>query len=164
MKITNDSKFYTLAYDAMKKEAERLEAFCENLDKNPELKNAQIAEYKCAKYRYAGVSVLHSVFFNNQQCRKIHDLGYSNYLLQYFSEALKSREDYFALYCSAPEGEKPDYALYYGILAFAEKQMAELEEKMPRANDWERIELTERLGGWCFGAECLHEAWEKRCE
>ncbi|MBQ9747084.1 MAG: hypothetical protein IJW21_09730 [Clostridia bacterium] len=164
MKIINDSKFYTLAYNSIKKESERLEAFCENLDKNPELKKEQIAEYKCAKYRYAGVSVLHSVFYNNQQCRKLHDLGYSNYLLQFFNEALKSRKDYFALCCSAPESEKPDHALYYGMLAFAEKQMAELEEKMPLANDWEKIELTERLGGWRFGLECLHEAWEKRGE
>jgi hypothetical protein len=164
MKIKNDSKFYTLAYDAMKKEVERLELFCESLDKNPEFKKTQIAEYKCAKYRYAGVSVLHSVFYNNQQCRKLHDLGYGNYLLQYFNEVLKSREDYFSLYCSVPEGEKPDYALYYGMLAFAEKQTAELEAKLPFANDWEKIEITERLGGWRFGVECLREAWEKRGE
>ena len=164
MKIKNDSRFYTLAYDAMKKESERLEAFCEKLDKNPELKKAQIAEYKCTKYRYAGVSVLHSVFYNNQRCRKIHDLASGNYLLQVFNEYMKNRKEYFQLYEAAPESEKPDYALYYGMLAFAEKQMAELEEKLPLANDWEKIELAERLGGWRFGTECLREAWEKRGE
>lgn len=164
MKITNDSKFYTLAYNAMKKESERLEAFCESLDKNPELKKAQIAEYKCAKYRYAGVSVLHSVFYNNQRCRKLHDLAYSNYLLMAFNEYFMARPEYFAIYEAAPEGEKPDYALYYGMLTFAEKQISELEEKMPLANDWEKIELTERLGGLRFVLECLREAWEKRGE
>ena len=63
-----------------------------------------------------------------------------------------------------PESEKPDYSLYYGMLAFAEKQMLELEAKLPFANDWERVELTERLGGWLFGVNCLHEAWKKRGE
>lgn len=164
MKIENDSKFYTLAYDTMKKETQRLEAFCENLDKNPAQKKAQIAEYKCAKYRYASVSVLHSVFYNNQRCRKLHDLSSGNYLLQPFNEALLSRPEYFAHYEAAPESEKPDHALCYGMLAFAEKQVAELEAKTPLANDWEKIELTERLGGLRFGIECLREAWEKRGE
>ena len=164
MKITGDSVFYTLAYNTIKEEGERLEAFCAELDKNPALKKAQIAEYKCAKYRYAGVSVLHAVLYNNNRCRKIHDLQYSHYLLMAFNEYLKNHKEYFPLYESAPESEKPDYSLYYGMLAFAEKQMSELEEKLPLANDWERVELTERLGGWRFGVNCLHEAWEKKGE
>ena len=164
MKITKDSSFYTLAYNAMKTESDRLEAFCGELDKNPEAKKEKIAEYKCAKYRYAGVSVLNSVLYNNNSCRKLHDLAYSNYLLSYFNECLKSNKAYLDLYEAAPESKKPDYSLYYGMLAFTEKQMLELEEKLPLANDWESVELTERLGGWRFGAECLREAWEKRGE
>lgn len=164
MKITKDSVFYTLAYNATKKEVDRLEAFCENLDKNPELKKEQMAEYKCAKYRFAGITALHSVLYNNNRCRKLHDLQYSMYLLVYAAEALKAREDYLTLYETAPESEKPDYSLYYGILAFAQAQIAELEAKLPHANDWEAVELSERIGGWRFGIECLGEAWEKRGE
>jgi hypothetical protein len=37
-----------------------------------------------------------------------------------------------------------------------------LEEKLPLATDWERVELEERLGGWRFGKACLDEAWAKR--
>ena len=162
MKITHDGVFYTLAYNATKKEIDRLESFCESLDKNPALKKEQMAEYKCAKYRYAGITSLHSVLYNNNKCRKLHDLQYSKYLLVYAAEALKARKEYLALYEAAPESEKPDYSLYYGVLAFAEAQIAELEEKLPLANDLEAVELSERIGGWRYGTECLAEAWEKR--
>ncbi len=164
MKITKDSVFYTLAYNAMNKEIKRLEDFCAELDKNPALKKEHIAEYKCAKYRYAGLSALYASFYNNQRCRKIHDLGITHYLLLPFCEALTACPEYFASYKSAPESKKPDYSLYYGTLAFAEKHIAELEAKLPLANDWESVELTERLGGWRFGIDCLSEAWEKRGE
>ncbi len=164
MKITNDSVFYTLAYNTTKKEVDRLEAFCESLDRNPQLKKEQMAEYKCAKYRYAGISALHSVLYNNNECRKRHDLQYSRYLLVYAEAALKAHGEYLVLYEAAPESEKPDYSLYYGVLAFAQAQIAELEAKMPLANDWEAVELSERIGGWRFGTECLTEAWEKRGE
>lgn len=164
MKITKDSIFYTLAHDAMNREIKRLEDFCENLDKTPELKKEQIAEYKCAKYRYAALSAIYASFYNNQRCRKLYNLSNTNYLLLPFYEYLTTSADYLALYEAAPESEKPDYSLYYGMLAFAKKQMAELEEKLPHANDWESVELTERLGGWRFGVECLREAWEKRGE
>jgi hypothetical protein len=164
MKITEDSVFYTLAYNTIKAEGERLEAFCAELDKNPELKKKQFAEYKCAKYRYAGVSVLHSVLYNNNRCRKLHDLAYTNYLLLQFNEYMKNHKEYFPLYEAAPESEKPDYSLYYGMLAFAEKHIAGLEAKLPLSNDWESVELYERLGGWRFGANCLREAWETRGE
>lgn len=159
-----DSYFYTLAYNALKKESKRLEAFCESLNKAPELKKEQIAEYKCAKYRYAGVSSLQAALYNNNYHRKLHDLKYSHYLLLPFDEFFKKREDYVALYESAPESEKPEYSLYYGMLAFTEVQISELEAKLPLASDWERIELSERIGGLRFGAECLGEAWEKRGE
>lgn len=162
MKIAKDSVFYTLAYNATKKEVDRLEAFCESLDKNTVLKKEQMAEYKCAKYRYAGITALHAVLYNNNRCRKLHDLQYSMYLLVYAAEALKACEDYMDLYESASEEEKPDYSLYYGIRAFSEGQIAELEAKMSLANDWEAIELSERIGGWRFGIECLDDAWEKR--
>ena len=81
-----------------------------------------------------------------------------------FYEYLIAHRDYLALYEAAPESEKPDYSLYYGMLAFAENQVAELEEKLLHANDWESVELTERISGWRFGAESLREAWEKRGE
>ncbi len=164
MKITKDSNFYTLAHDTMNKEIKRLEDFCENLDKTPELKKECISEYKCAKYRYAGLSAIYASFYNNQHCRKTHDLGSTHYLLLPFYEYLTARSDYLALYKAAPESEKPDYSLYYGMLAFAEKHIAELEAKLPLANDWESVELNERLGGWRFGANCLREAWETRGE
>ena len=78
MKITKDSIFYTLAHAAMNREIKRLEDFCENLDKTPELKKEQIAEYKCAKYRYAALSAICASFYNNQRCRKLYNLSNTN--------------------------------------------------------------------------------------
>ena len=64
----------------------------------------------------------------------------------------------------APEtpNEKPDYSLYYSMVAFAEKELAQLNEKIQNANDWEKIELEERIDGLKFAKECLDEAWQRR--
>lgn len=69
-----------------------------------------------------------------------------------------------ALYDDAPDKEKRDYALYYGVIVFIESKIAEITAKLPFATDWEKIELEERIGGLLFAKECLDEAWEKRKE
>ena len=42
--------------------------------------------------------------------------------------------------------------------------LAELEEKIPYATDWEKVELEERIGGLRFAKECLDKAWLSRKE
>ena len=69
-----------------------------------------------------------------------------------------------ALYEGAPDDEKRDYALYYGVIAFANVEIAKLEAKLQNANDWEKVELEERVGGLKFAKECLDEAWQRRKE
>ena len=64
-----NTEFYTLADVALSHECTRIEAFTDALDKNPAEKKAQIAEYKCAKYRYATVSLIHSTIHNINRCR-----------------------------------------------------------------------------------------------
>jgi len=150
-----DSVFYTLAKDAIKKEIEKLEIFCENLDKNPALKKEQIAEYKCAKYRYAGASTVYTMLYNCNRLKR---------LIPYVEELFLKNSKYTEICNSTPESEKYDFRLYYGVLAFAESKIYELEKKLPLASDWESIELSERLGGLKFSASCLSEAWEKRGE
>ena len=59
-----NTKFYTLADEALAAECARIEAFTAELDKNPTEKKAQIAEYKCAKYRYATISAVHASMHN----------------------------------------------------------------------------------------------------
>ena len=70
-----NTKFYTLADEALAAECARIEAFTAELDKNPTEKKAQIAEYKCAKYRYATVSAVHASMHNINRCRGLHDLS-----------------------------------------------------------------------------------------
>ncbi len=159
-----NTRFYTLADEALSTECRRLCDFTDALDKAPAEKKEQIAEYKCAKYRYAAVSAIHVAMHNINRCRGFHDLKAFHYLLLPFDELLKQHDDYLALYEAADEEEKPDYSLYYAMLAFAADETGKLENKLLHATDWEKIELEERLGGLQFAKACLDEAWQKRKE
>lgn len=161
-KIIGDSTFFRIANDLLHNEAKRLFDFTDALDKDPLQKKQKIAEYKCAKYRYAAVSLIHSTVYNNNRCRKLHNIEYSHYLLQPFDEIFREYDEYLTLYEVAPANEKPDYSLYYSMVAFAERELAQLNEKIQNANDWEKIELEERIGGLEFAKECLNEAWQRR--
>ena len=157
-----DTKFYKLADEALSRECARIASFTDALDKDPAEKKAQIAAYKCAKYRYATVSLIHSTIHNINRCRGLHDMSAYHHLLLPFDELFRQHEDYLALYDAAPDTDKPDYSLYYAMLAFIESETAKLEGKLPRASDWETVELTERMGGLRFAKVCLDEAWSQR--
>ena len=163
-KVIGDSSFFLIANDLIGKECKRLCEFTDSLDKSPLLKKENIAEYKCAKYRYASVSLIHSIVHNNNRCRKLHNIEYSHYLLQPFDEIFREYDEYLTLYEAAPTNEKPDHSLYYSMVAFAERELTELNKKIQNATDWEKIELEERIGGLKFAKECLDEAWQRRKE
>ena len=156
--------FYTLAYTALQSESKRLEDFTDALDKNPTEKKQRMAEYKCAKYRYATVSLIESTIYNNHRCRTQHNLATFHHLLMPFDEMFKEQPDKVAEYDTLPAEEQPDYSLYHAIIAFTVREIGKLESKLPLANDWEKIELGERLDGLRFSLACLDEAWEKRGE
>ncbi len=157
-------KFYTAAHAALDAECKRLCLFTEALDKNPAEKKQKIAEYKCAKYRYASVSLIHSTIWNNHLCRTRHNLAYSHHLLLPFDELFQEQTERVAEYEALPAQDQPDYSLYHAIMAFTVREIDKLESKLPQANDWEKIELEERLGGLRFCLICMDEAWEKRGE
>ena len=163
-KNIGDSTFFRIANDLLHKECKRLCDFTDALDKDPLQKKQKIAEYKCAKYRYAAVSLIHSTVYNNNRCRKLHNIEYSHYLLQPFDEIFREYDEYLTLYEAAPDNEKPDYSLYYSMLAFTERELAKLNKKIQNANDWEKIELEERMGGLNFVKKCLNDAWQRRKE
>ena len=157
-----NTKFYKLADEALSHECARIERFTDALDKDSAAKKEQIAEYKCAKYRYATVSLIHASIHNINRCRGLHDMSAFHYLLLPFDELFKQHGDYLALYDAAADADKPDYSLYYAMLAFIESETAKLESKLPHASDWEAVELTERMGGFRYAQICLDEAWQKR--
>lgn len=163
-KVIGDSSFFIIANDLLGKECKRLCEFTDSLDKSPLLKKENIAEYKCAKYRYASVSLIHSTVHNNNRCRKLHNIEYSHYLLQPFDEIFKECAEYLALYESATPSEKPDFSLYYAMLEFTERELAKLNVRRQNATDWEKVELEERIGGLKFSKDCLNEAWQRRKE
>jgi len=161
MESTN---FFTLVDNALSTECDRLCQYTDELDKAPSEKKKQMAEYKCAKYRYAAVSTIHVAIYNINRCRGLHDMNATHYLLLPYDELFQKHEEYLMLYEAANEDEKPDVSLYYGMLAFAEEQINKLEAKLSQATDWEKVELEERLGGLEFAKACLDEAWQKRKE
>ena len=163
-KVIGDSSFFLIANDLLDQESKRICNFTDSLDKSPLQKKENIAEYKCAKYRYAAVSLIHSTVYNNNRCRKLHNIEYSHYLLQPFDEIFKECTGHLALYKSAPDNEKPDFSLYYAMLEFTEREIATLKEKNQNATDWEKVEIEERIGGLKFAKECLNEAWQRRKE
>ena len=85
-KVIGDSTFYILANALLSNECKRLCDFTDALDKDRAQKKERIAEYKCAKYRYATVSLIHTLLQMNNFHRKQHNIEYSDYLLKYFDE------------------------------------------------------------------------------
>ena len=154
------SRFYQLAIEWINAETKRLDDFCEALDKDPMEKNGKITEYKCAKYRYAGVVNVWYALYNSY--RTADRNAEKHYLMPQLNDIFIATPEYVTFYDNAPDDEKRDYALYYGVIAFTDSKLAELEAKLPLATDWEKIELEERIGGLHFAKECLDEAWQKR--
>ena len=98
-----NTKFYKLADEALSRECARIESFTDALDKDSAAKKEQIAEYKCAKYRYATVSLIHSSIHNINRCRGLHDMSAFHHLLLPFDELFKQHGDYLALYDAAAD-------------------------------------------------------------
>jgi len=163
-KVVGDSVFYLLAYQMLEKESQRLCAMTDELDRDPARKKENMAAYKCAKYRYATVSLIQNTIFQHNRCRKQQNMENFHYLLLPFDMIFKTQPAYLALYETAPADEKPDYSLYYAMLAFADQEIAGYEAKLQNATDWERVELEERIGGLAFAKVCLDEAWQRRKE
>lgn len=152
--------FYREAFGMISEEIERLDSFTSQLDKAPNEKKERIAEYKCAKYRYAAISNIQSMIYHSH--RLSHKLTSTHHLLLPVDEILKKRPELLDACESAPVGEEEDYGLYYGMVAFTDELLSECEEKLPNATEWEKIELSERISGYKYSKECLYEAWKKK--
>ncbi len=158
----NNSRFYQTAMERINAETKRIDDFCDALDKNPAERKSNITEYKCAKYRYAGVTNIWYALFHSHRTAERNEENH--YLAPEVNDVFITFPEYVALYDNAPDKEKRDYALYYGVIAFIESKIAEITANLPFATDWEKVELEERIGGLLFAKECLDEAWEKRKE
>ncbi|MFR3309953.1 MAG: hypothetical protein ACLTTQ_05015 [Christensenellales bacterium] len=139
-KVIGDSALYLTANDLLGRESKRLCDLTDALDKStPEKKNNKIAEYKCAKYRYAAVSLIHSIVYNINHFRKTNNLEYSHYLLQPFDDIFREYPEYLTLYEAAADDEKPDLSLYYSVSRSPARD-CRAKSKNTNATDW-KIEL-----------------------
>ncbi|MBO5939329.1 MAG: hypothetical protein J6Q82_07550 [Clostridia bacterium] len=153
-----ESLFYKIASTALFQEENRLDSFCKTLDQSPEEKKAKIAEYKCAKFRHATVCRIYMLLYHGNRVYQMSAIHVD------IENKLKERTEYFSLVENASTDEKIDFKLYYGISAIAEELLVQSQKKLETANDWEKIELEERIGGLQFAKACLDEAWERRKE
>ncbi|MBQ9150652.1 MAG: hypothetical protein IJX72_00245 [Clostridia bacterium] len=151
-----ENAFYAYAHEALHAESQRLEAQIRHFDQHPDEKKANMADYKCLRFRCASVdSICMMLYHGNRVYRRpaVH-LDIEN--------SLTARPDYLSICENAPADERIDYKLYYGISAHIESKLKEHEAGLVRATDWEAIELEERMGGLRFAKACLDEAWDKR--
>ena len=155
----NESIFYTLAKERMSREMTRLEELTREMDRDPAQKKREIATYKRAKYREAGIANIYVMFYNSYRLRRSN--AQTCYLISYAYEAFSKDPKAMELYRNTPAARQPDVGLYLGILAFAKELIQQKEEKLPLANDWERVELTTYLEGHRFAVEALRTAWKE---
>ncbi|MBQ8431382.1 MAG: hypothetical protein IJX28_00710 [Clostridia bacterium] len=153
------SLFYTLASHRMKTEMTRLTEFTQALDRDPAKKKQEIAAYKCAKYREAGIANIYVMFYNSYRLRRSNEE--TCYLISYAYEVFSKNSKAMELYSTASPARRPDVGLYLGILEFARALMEEKEKKLPLANDWERVELSTYLEGHRFAVDALRDAWKE---
>ena len=157
-KVMGDSTFFRLANEALSKESKRLCDFTDSLDKDPIQKKEKIAEYKCAKYRYAAVARINNILYHGN---RVYLKGAIHIDIE---DVIKNNNKLFNLCNNATDDEKIDFKLYYGTSTIAEELLTEIQKKLKNATDWEKVELEERIGGLRFAKECLDEAWQKRGE
>jgi len=155
-----DSSFFQTANDLLDKECKRLCDFTDTLDKDSLQKKQKIAEYKCTKYRYAAVERVHMLLYHGNRVYRLSD----RHKHIDIENSLAQREEYLLQVENAPKNEKIDFKLYYGITGIVGELLVGLEERLPNATDWEKIELEERIGGLKFAKECLDTAWQRRKE
>ncbi len=148
--------FYAYAHEALYAESRRLEAQIRHFDQHSDEKKANMADYKCLRFRSASVDSIRMMLYHGNRVyrRPAVHLDIEN--------SLAARPDYLSICESAPTEERIDYKLYYGISAHIESNLAEHEADLIHASDWEAIELEERMGGLRFAKTCLDEAWDKR--
>ena len=84
-KVVGDSTFFLLANALLEKECKRLCDFTDALDKDPAQKKACMAEYKCAKYRFAAVSFIHNTVIQHNRSLENHFDTMINHQLQQFN-------------------------------------------------------------------------------
>ena len=155
-KVIGDSTFFRIANELLHKECKRLCDFTDALDKDPLQKKQKIAEYKCAKYRYAAVARIYNFLWHGNRVYHKPAIHVD------IENCIKNNKELLELCNNAPDSEKIDYKLYYGISFIADEMNNSYSKGLSNAGDWEKIELEERIDGLKFAKECLDEAWQRR--
>ena len=93
--MTN-TRFFQIAIELIHNETEKLESFCNSLDKDPIAKKSQIIEYKCAKYRYAGATNVWCMFFHSNRVAEKN--AENHYLIPQVNEIFVTIPEYIAIY------------------------------------------------------------------
>jgi len=150
--------FYDIARKAIEVEANKLEIFIDELERDLDKKSDMIEEYKCAKYRHSGIeNISVKFFFSNKSGYKFEEQYYQ---IPDVWRIVKNDKSFIEAVDNVSDDEKRVVALYRGILAYADYLIAKKEALLATATDWEKVELEEYLAGHKFAQKCIIDAWE----
>lgn len=154
------SEFYHKAFDAMEQETLKLCDFTDSLDNDPAMKEKKMAEYKCAKYRYAALVRIQVIFFQNYRLKT--SLDNPELLISPLEDALSKRPEYVEICEMADVRDKAETKWYYSTLAYVDEFISDEEQKLSLADDWEKIEIQEHIAGFEIAKKCLEAGWNER--
>ena len=155
-----NSEFYHKAFDAMEQETLKLCDFTDSLDNDPAMKEKKMAEYKCAKYRYAALVRIQVIFFQNYRLKT--SLDNPELLLSPLVDALSKRPEHVEICEMTDVRNKAETKWYYATLAYVDEVISEEEQKLSVADDWEKIEIQEHIAGFEIAKKCLEAGWNER--
>ena len=148
--------FCITAYKLLNENNCSIEEHCKELRGQIKNDDGKMAEYKCEKFRLASLQSVERLVLHGS---RVIELGKIHIEIE---DNLKSDSSYADLYKASCEAERNDSKLYYGIKISIESKLKAIEEKMPVANDWERIELECRKEGLIKADGFLDTAWNNR--
>ena len=149
----NESKFTATALGLLTTECSELTDLADSLAHD----KSRVAEFKCAKYRYASVFIVKVTLEGILRTRKNRDLSATDFLPEYYDAILRRNPERFDAYLAAEN--KPDAALYLCLNAFIDEKVSGLSDGIGFASDWEKIEADERLKGLSTARDFLERAW-----
>ena len=149
----NETKFATTALGLLTTECLRLTDLADSLARD----KSRVAEFKCAKYRYASVFIVKVTLEGILRTRKNRDLSATDFLPEYYDAMLRRNPERLDAYLAAEN--KPDAALYFCLNAFIDEKVSGLSDGIGLASDWEKIEADERLKGLSTARDFLDTAW-----
>ena len=144
------------AYKILNENNNSIDNHCKELRSQMKNDDGKMAEYKCEKFRLASLQSVEMLVLHGS---RVIELGKIHIEIE---DNLKSDSCYAKSFKACCEDERDDEKLYYGIKISIESKMKVIDEKLTKANDWEKIELECRKEGLIKAENYLDTSWNNR--